>query len=71
MLFDGVADPYAATRSGYPPEIVDFVVRTAGLVRASAVLDAEVRLTQRTSPSMARRLVVLSRTDDFTRREES
>lgn len=39
VLFDEVADLYAATRSGYPPEIVDFAIRTAGLVPGSAVLE--------------------------------
>ncbi len=38
-LFDVVADLYAATRPGYPPEIVGFAIRTAGLVPGSAVLD--------------------------------
>ncbi len=39
VLFDEVAELYAATRSGYPPEIVDFVIRTAGLAPGSAVLE--------------------------------
>jgi SAM-dependent methyltransferase len=39
VLFDEVPELYAATRSGYPREIVDAVVRTAGLAPGSAVLE--------------------------------
>jgi ubiquinone/menaquinone biosynthesis C-methylase UbiE len=39
VLFDEVADLYAATRSGYPAEIVDVVIRTAGLAHGSVVLE--------------------------------
>jgi ubiquinone/menaquinone biosynthesis C-methylase UbiE len=39
VLFDEVADLYAATRSGYPSEIVDFAIRTAGLEHGSVVLE--------------------------------
>ena len=38
-LFDGVARLYAASRRGYPAELVDFVVTTAGLGAGSAVLE--------------------------------
>jgi 2-polyprenyl-3-methyl-5-hydroxy-6-metoxy-1,4-benzoquinol methylase len=38
-LFDGVAQLYAASRRGYPAELVDFVVTTAGLAADSAVLE--------------------------------
>jgi 2-polyprenyl-3-methyl-5-hydroxy-6-metoxy-1,4-benzoquinol methylase len=54
VLFDGVADLYAATRSGYPPEIVDFIIRTAGLVPGSNVLEVACGTGQLTA-SLARR----------------
>jgi SAM-dependent methyltransferase len=54
VLFDGVADLYAATRSGYPPEIVDFAIRTAGLVPGSTVLEVACGTGQLTA-SLARR----------------
>jgi ubiquinone/menaquinone biosynthesis C-methylase UbiE len=39
VLFDEVAELYAATRPGYPPEIVDDVISAAGLQPGSAVLE--------------------------------
>jgi len=38
-LFDGVADLYQAARPGYPAELVEFVVATAGLAAGSAVVE--------------------------------
>jgi SAM-dependent methyltransferase len=38
-LFDGVARLYAATRPGYPQELADFAVTTAGAGPGSAVLE--------------------------------
>lgn len=38
-LFDGIADQYDSTRSGYPPEIVDDLVRAADLRPGSRVLE--------------------------------
>jgi ubiquinone/menaquinone biosynthesis C-methylase UbiE len=38
-LFDGVAQLYQATRPGYPAEIVEFLVATAGVGPGSAVLE--------------------------------
>jgi SAM-dependent methyltransferase len=38
-LFDGVAQLYADSRRGYPPELVDFVVTTAGLSAGGTVLE--------------------------------
>ncbi|HEX8804108.1 MAG TPA: class I SAM-dependent methyltransferase [Acidimicrobiales bacterium] len=38
-LFDGVADLYDASRRGYPPEIVDHMVATAGLRPGDPVLE--------------------------------
>lgn len=38
-LFDGVAQLYQATRSGYPSELVEFLVATAGVGPGSAVLE--------------------------------
>jgi SAM-dependent methyltransferase len=38
-LFDRVAQLYAASRRGYPAELVDFVVTTAGLRVGSTVLE--------------------------------
>jgi ubiquinone/menaquinone biosynthesis C-methylase UbiE len=37
--FDSVADRYAGTRAGYPEELVEGMIRTAGLGRASSVLE--------------------------------
>jgi ubiquinone/menaquinone biosynthesis C-methylase UbiE len=39
MLFDGVAHLYDDSRLGYPPDIVDFVMSTAGARVASDVLE--------------------------------
>jgi ubiquinone/menaquinone biosynthesis C-methylase UbiE len=39
LLFDGAAERYDASRRGYPTEIVEFVVATAGLQPGSAVLE--------------------------------
>jgi ubiquinone/menaquinone biosynthesis C-methylase UbiE len=39
VLFDEVADLYTATRSGYPDELVDLALRTAGLEPGSVVLE--------------------------------
>jgi SAM-dependent methyltransferase len=39
VLFDEVAGLYAATRAGYPAEIVDELIGTAGLRPGSAVLE--------------------------------
>ena len=38
-LFDGVAQLYEASRPGYPAELVEFVVTTAGLGAGSTVLE--------------------------------
>jgi ubiquinone/menaquinone biosynthesis C-methylase UbiE len=38
-LFDGVAELYDASRRGYPKEIVEFMVATAGLQTGGAVLE--------------------------------
>jgi ubiquinone/menaquinone biosynthesis C-methylase UbiE len=38
-LFDGVADRYRASRRGYPPESVQFIIDTAQLGPGSAVLE--------------------------------
>jgi ubiquinone/menaquinone biosynthesis C-methylase UbiE len=38
-LFDGAAQLYDASRRGYPPELVEFMVATAGLHPGSAVLE--------------------------------
>jgi ubiquinone/menaquinone biosynthesis C-methylase UbiE len=38
-LFDGVARLYAATRPGYPEELAQFVVVTAGVAAGAAVLE--------------------------------
>jgi ubiquinone/menaquinone biosynthesis C-methylase UbiE len=39
VLFDEIADRYQASRRGYPPQLVDFVVDTAGLRSGAAVLE--------------------------------
>jgi ubiquinone/menaquinone biosynthesis C-methylase UbiE len=54
ILFDKVADLYAATRSGYPPEIVEFAIRTAGLVPGSAVLEVGCGTGQLTASLVGR-----------------
>jgi ubiquinone/menaquinone biosynthesis C-methylase UbiE len=38
-LFDGIAAQYEAFRPGYPAQVVDFVIATAGLGAESAVLE--------------------------------
>jgi ubiquinone/menaquinone biosynthesis C-methylase UbiE len=38
-LFDGVADLYAASRPGYPGEIIEFLTATAGVGQGSSVLE--------------------------------
>jgi 2-polyprenyl-3-methyl-5-hydroxy-6-metoxy-1,4-benzoquinol methylase len=68
-LFDGVARLYAATLPGYPLELADFAVTTAGAGPGSAVLEvgcgtgqlterlgsqAEVGLTLEAAVTMAR-----------------
>jgi hypothetical protein len=53
-LFDGVARMYAATRPGYPRELADFAVTTAGAGPGSAVLEVGCgtgQLTRATSLS--------------------
>jgi ubiquinone/menaquinone biosynthesis C-methylase UbiE len=49
-LFDGVAGLYQASRPGYPSRMVDFVVATAGLDAASAVLEIGCGTGQLTEP---------------------
>jgi ubiquinone/menaquinone biosynthesis C-methylase UbiE len=39
VLFDGAAQLYDATRPGYPSDIVEFMVTTAGLAAGSTVLE--------------------------------
>jgi SAM-dependent methyltransferase len=53
-LFDSIAGLYERTRPGYPDELVDFVVTTAGLGRGSAVLEIGCGTGQLTRP-LARR----------------
>jgi ubiquinone/menaquinone biosynthesis C-methylase UbiE len=62
VLFDEVADLYAATRSGYPREIVDFAIRTAGLGPGSAVLEVACGTGQLTA-SLAGRGFALTALD--------
>jgi len=38
-LFDGIAERYEAFRPGYPARVVDFVIATAGLGPAAAILE--------------------------------
>jgi len=38
-LFDGVAELYAASRPGYPAEIIEFLTATAGVGPGSRVLE--------------------------------
>ncbi len=54
VLFDDVAELYAATRSGYPAEIVDFAIRTAGLVPGAAVLEVGCGTGQLTASLVGR-----------------
>lgn len=39
VLFDGIAEQYDAARPGYPAEVMDFVIATAGLGPDAAVLE--------------------------------
>lgn len=39
ILFDGIAERYAASRPGYPPRVTEFVATTAGLGPGAAVLE--------------------------------
>ncbi len=49
-LFDGVAGLYHASRPGYPPRMVEFVVATAGLDAGGAVLEVGCGTGQLTEP---------------------
>lgn len=53
-LFDSVAGLYEKTRPGYPDELIDFVVTTAGLAPGPAVLEIGCGTGQLTRP-LARR----------------
>jgi SAM-dependent methyltransferase len=57
-LFDSVAGLYEKTRPGYPDELIDFVVTTAGLAQGSAVLEIGCGTGQLTRPLVRRGLDV-------------
>jgi ubiquinone/menaquinone biosynthesis C-methylase UbiE len=58
VLFDGVADRYQDCRSGYPPELVQFVVESARLRPGSAVLEVGCGTGQLTEQLVASGLAV-------------
>jgi ubiquinone/menaquinone biosynthesis C-methylase UbiE len=62
VLFDRVAELYDATRRGYPNEVIDFIVTTAGVEREGAVLEVGCGTGQLTEP-LARRGLDLTAID--------
>jgi ubiquinone/menaquinone biosynthesis C-methylase UbiE len=57
-LFDGVANRYQASRRGYPPEIVQFIIDTARLGPGSTVLEVGCGTGQLTGQLAAHGLAV-------------
>src|SRR5712691_3646574 len=57
-LFDGVAERYKASRRGYTPELIRFVIETAGLEPGSAVLEIGCGTGQLTGQLAANGLAV-------------
>ena len=62
VLFDGAADLYQAYRRGYPPQLVSFVVETAGLGPGGAVLEVGCGTGQLTG-SLARHGLAVTAVD--------
>jgi ubiquinone/menaquinone biosynthesis C-methylase UbiE len=58
VLFDAIADLYDETRSGYPDEILDRLVETAGLGAGSRVLEVGCGTGQLTASLAARSLSI-------------
>jgi SAM-dependent methyltransferase len=59
-LFDSVADRYRASRRGYPPESVQFIIDTARLGPGSAVLEVGCGTGQLTGQLAAHGLAVMA-----------